>query len=1146
MSVRYILGRSGSGKTHYIFNDIKDKLREKEDIARILIVPEQFTFQTQKDLINFLNQKGIMAVEILSFQRLAFRIFEELGPPREKFLGELGRNMVLSKVIDDISEELKIYHKSVKQPGFMQNLGDMICEFQQYDVSPTDLLEKKEFIKDRPILEAKINDLFLIYQNFNNYIKEKYITSQETLDLLAQKIGDSNFLENAYIWIDGFYGFTPQQYRILTGLFKKAKEVSISLTLDPRGDLYQPFDETDPFYESRRTMDKLNKLTAFYNIALEEPVKLYNEKEPGINNKELYHLEKEYFNYPVQVYENKTEYIKLFVASNPYSELEHTARLILEFVRDKGYRYREIAVVTGKISQYQKLIEAIFKEYNIPFFIDEKKDILSHPLIELIRAALEILNSNWSYESVFRYLKTGFTGIAMEDVDLLENYVLAYGIKGISKWTKEDWKIIKEDFEDELQKKYEESLLERINQIRNIFIEPLIKLSQKLKNKKNHTFASITKALYEFLEDLGVRERLAEYISHFKEDNKLSLVNENLQIWDFVVELFDKMVEILGEEPVSLKQYPRVLDAGFEQCKMGLIPPALDQIVVADLERSRLPRIKALFVIGINDGIIPANKEELRLFSDEERRTMEELGVELAPDSRRKAFEEQFLIYSGLTKPEEYLHLSFSLGDVEGKALRPSVLISRIKKIFPKLSQESDLIMSEESDFISSPGATFSYLGQALRELLDADDFSDVWKDVLSWYVSQEDWKDKVNITIRGLFHNNQEYYLKKETVRKLYKDKIYTSVSRLEKFAACPFGYFVQYGLKAKERKIYQLSLPDLGILFHSALDIFSKKLLNSGLSWRDLNDGLRDQMVEETINEIAPKLGNEILLSTEKNKYLIRRIKRITKRAVWALTEHVKRGNFKPAEFEIGFGENHPLPPIVIELSNGEKLILTGRIDRVDILDEEDKIFVKIIDYKSGSQSFNLADIFYGIQMQLILYLDAFLESGQILYGKKIFPAGAFYFRIDDPIISSAGEMTEEELQKLLLKELKLSGIVLEDEEIIRKMDNTIEKSSDIIPVEMTKSGIGKKSNTATMEQFDSLREYVRKMAVEIGEEIIKGNVKISPYKSDKGSSCQYCLYKSICQFDTLLEDNHYKYLHKLSKDEIWKKIEESIEKE
>jgi len=1140
VSIRYILGRSGTGKTRFIYNDIKQKVREKSGKTLILIVPEQFNFQAHKDLIKVLDQKGIIDVEILSFQRLAHRVFEEVGGPSEKLLGDLGRNMVLRKVIDGIEEELEILNKSVKQPGFMQTLGNVISEFQQYDVVPETLLENKENVRSS-ILRAKLNDLFLVFQGFKNYMKEKYITSEEILDILVKKIENCSFLEGAHIWIDGFYGFTPQQYRIIYQLLKKAKIVNISLTLDPGVDLFSPCDEGDPFCESRKTFDKLNKITALYNVKVEEPVKLFNANTTYSKNEELIHLEKEYFNYPCMAYKKETEHIKLFIAANPYSEIDQTAKDILELVQNKGYRYRDIAVVTGGISKYQKIIEGIFKEYNIPYFIDIKQDILSHPLIELIRASLEIIINNWSYESMFRYLKTRFTGIDEEEVDILENYVLAYGIRGATKWTKEDWtKKTLDDLDDGVQKEYEESLLGRINTTRKQVASPLLIFHEKLKSSQKHTIRKITTALYELLEDLGVKDRLLEFINHFMENNQLILAKQNMQIWDMIVELFDKMVEILGDEEVTIKEYAKILDAGLEQCKMGLVPPALDQVVVADLERSRLPYIKALFVIGVNDGVLPAATEALGIFSDEERGEMSQMGLELAPDGRRRAFEEQFLIYSGLTKPEEYLQLSFSMGDEEGKALRPSVIISRIKKIFPLIQEISDLQNSKEGSILA-PVPTFHYLGLELRDIIEKGELCDTWKDVYSWYLSQEDWKDKAKITVKGLFHTNQENYLASKSIKMLYGDRIYTSVSRLEKFAACPFGYFVEYGLKAKERKMYQLQTPDLGRLFHSALDIFSKKLYTRGIPWKELDKDTSDVLVEETMNEVAPKLGNEILLSSARNKYLLFRLKRITKRAVWALTEHIKRGEFEPLGFEVGFGEQYKLPPIVVELKTGEKIILTGRIDRVDILDENNKAYIKIIDYKSGNRTFNLADIFYGIQLQLLLYLDAFLENGEKVLHKKLLPAGVFYFRIDDPLIRSAKEMSEEELEKLLLKDLKLSGMVLEDLDIVKKMDNTLEKYSDILPVTLTKDGFDKRSSTATQEEFDALRKFVRNIVTEIGEEILKGNVKVSPYKNGPKTACNYCLYKSVCQFDTLLEDNQYRILRNLKKEEIWQKLKQ-----
>ena len=1140
MSIRYILGRSGTGKTRFIYNDIKQKIREQSGKPLILIVPEQFNFQAHKDLIKVLDEKGMMGVEILSFQRLAHRVFEEVGGPSEKLLGDLGRNMVLRKVIDGMEDELQILNKSVKQPGFMQTLGNIISEFQQYDIVPETLVEKRDIVRST-ILKAKLNDLCLVFQGFKDYMTKKYITSEEILDILANKIEECRFLEGAHIWIDGFYGFTPQQYRIIYQLLKKAEIVHIALTLDPGVDLFSPCDEGDPFCESRKTFDKLNKITALYNVKLEEPIKLSNNNVTSNKNAELIHLEKEYFNYPCTPYEKETEYIKLYIAANPYSEIEQTAKQILEFVQNKGYRYRDIAVVTGSISKYQKIIEGIFKEYNIPYFIDIKQDILSHPLVELIRAALEIIMNNWSYESMFRYLKTRFTGIDEEEIDILENYVLAYGIRGVNKWTKEDWnKKTLDDLDDVIKKEYEESLLERINNTRKQVAAPLLIFHQKLKNRQKHSVRGITAALYELIEDLGVKERLLEFINHFMGNNQLILAKQNVQIWDLVVELFDKMVEILGDEEVTLKEYAKILDAGLEQCKMGLVPPALDQVVVADLERSRLPHIKALIVIGVNDGVLPAVTEELGIFSDEERGEMSQMGLELAPDGRRRAFEEQFLIYSGLTKPEEYLQLSFSMGDEEGKALRPSVIISRIKKIFPHIHEISDLQNSKEGS-ISAPVPTFHYLGLELRDILEKGELCDIWKDVYSWYFSQEAWKDKAKITVNGLFHTNQENYLTTRSVKTLYGNRIYSSVSRLEKFAACPFGYFVEYGLKAKERKTYQINMPDLGRLFHSALDIFSQKLQNRGIEWKDLDQDTSNALVEQTMDEIAPKLGNEILLSTARNKYLLVRLKRITKRAVWALTEQIKRGNFEPLGFEVGFGEDYKLPPIVVELKSGEKIILTGRIDRVDIFDENNKAYIKIIDYKSGNRIFNLADIFYGIQLQLLLYLDAFLEHGEEVLHKELLPAGVFYFKIDDPLIHLEKEVSEEEMEKRLLKNLKLSGMVLEDIDVIKQMDNTLKRYSDILPVTLTKDGVDKRSSTATLEEFNALRQYVRDIVAELGEEILKGNVKVSPYKSGKNTSCNYCLYKSVCQFDTLLEDNQYRILKNLKKEEIWQKLKQ-----
>jgi ATP-dependent helicase/nuclease subunit B len=1137
------VGRAGSGKTHLCYKEIAENVQKEGDHPLILLVPEQFTLQSQKDLIFMQRQKGIIQAEVLSFQRMAYRIFGEMGGPSQKMIGDLGKNMILRKVIDQMKEKLQIFHKSIKQPGFMQTLSDMITEFHQYDIHPETLVDSEQKLEDRPTLKAKVNDLYLIYDEFQRYIEEQYITTEQTLDILFGKIETCTFLDDAEIWIDGFYGFTPQQYRILSQLLKKVRRINITVPLDIEDNSKIVLSETDPFYENKRTIEKLNKIAVENHIEMEETVFLsYQEGHRFEKSMCLAHLEQQYFQYPYIPYEGIPDDIRIFEASNPYSEIEHIGAKIVSLVRDQHYRYKEIAVVTGGLEQYQQIIEGIFKEYEIPYFIDVKKSIMTHPLIEFIRAAVEIVCRNWSYESMFRYLKTNLTEITQEEVDILENYALAYGIKGITKWTKSEWIYIEKDqLEDPIQKQYESMRQKQMNEIREKVTEPLIRFHKKLKDRKKHTVSEMTMAIYELLEEQNISEKLIVWVQEFEQKNHLLLAKQNTQIWNQVVELFDKMVEILGDEIVTIEQYAQIVDAGFEQCKMGLIPPGLDQVVVGDLERSRLHQIKALFIVGVNDGILPAPPQNNGLFSDMERIYMDGMGVEMGADGRRKAFEEEFLIYSGITKPQQYLHISYALGDEEGKALRPSVLINRIKKLFPDIIQEGNWKHPSVQEMISKPIPTFHYIGIALRKLLEEEEMDSVWKDVYSWYIAQGEWRDKARIAVKGLFHTNQENYMTKESVRNLYGEKIYSSVSRLEAFATCPFCYFIRYGLKAKERKLYQLQTPDLGRLFHRALDVFSNKLNHRQISWKQLDQEQSGILVDETIDEIAPKLVNEILISSARNLYLIKRLKRITKRAVWTLMEHIKRGEFEPLGYEIGFGENDKLPPIIIELTNGEKIILTGRIDRVDILDENDQAYIKIIDYKSGSKQFNLADIYYGIQLQLLLYLDAFLDQGEQILEKTLLPAGIFYFKIDDPMIHSAKEMTDEQLEKLLLKELKMSGMVLKDVEVVKKMDNQLERYSDILPVQLSKDGFAKRSSIASVENFEQLRSYVRKVAQEIGEEIVSGNVKISPFKSSSNTSCDYCLYQSICQFDTLLKDNEYRVLRKLDQEEIWEKIKE-----
>ncbi len=1134
MGLQYILGRSGAGKTHYCYQSIQKALEKGGDHGLILLVPEQFTLQTQKDFIAQQQNKGMMRVEVLSFQRLAYRIFDELGSPSQPLLDEIGKGLVLQRVGEEQKEKLEIFKKSLHKPGFIRSLSTTVSELYQYNIEPEQMLGYIGDLSHKPLLQKKMKDIHLLYEAFQEYIKEKYFALEQMLDQVSKKIPDSLCLENAEIWIDGFYGFTPQQYKVLYQLARKAKQVTITLTLDRKENGGGSLLETDPFFESKKTIQKLNRMAAFYDIPVQPPV-LLNQEPPFrfIYNQEMAHLEKQFLVYPPKGYDKPTQKIRLYGASDPYVEVEQTAQQILHLVREKGYRFRDIAVVTAGLDQYQKIIASLYTQYQIPYFIDQKQRIMHQPLIELIRSVLQIFVNGWSYESVFRYLKTGLLPIDQEDVFLLENYVLAHGIRGITQWVKRDWAEIKIDDE------FEKIQQEQIQAVKEQVVQPLLKFRKKVIGSGKATVKQITIALYELLDANGVSKILKKQIDFFQKEHQHLLASEMLQSWNILMNVLDKMVEVLGAQKVNLKEYAYILDAGLEQCELGLVPPGLDQVVIGDFRRSRLQNIKALFVLGVNDGVLPTIVEEQGVFSDGERLTMTSIGMELAADGRRKAFEEQFLIYLGLTKPSEYLHISYTLADGEGKSLRPSVLIGKIKAIFPYLIEESDREKVDPISLVGRPQTTFYHLGRALRYGIEYQKMDPVWFDVYSWFYEKAEWKQPLERMIQGLFHTNQEEPLHPKTIQKLYGDTLYTSVSRLEKFISCPFAYFVEYGLGAKERRFYRLETPDIGRLFHQVLDGFSKKLDKENIDWREVKEEQASQFIDEIMDEVVQNVNYGVLLSTHRNQYLAKRLKRITKRAIWALQEHIRRGLFEPLGFEVGFGENEKLPPIVIGLSKGQKLILTGRIDRVDVLDEDGTLYVKIIDYKSGNQSFQLADIYYGIQLQLILYLDALLNSGKEFFHKELLPAGMFYFHIDDPMISSVKDLTEEEIEKLVLKSLKLSGLVLADMELIQKMDQSIERYSDVLPVQITKSGLAKNSSVATLEEFQYLRDYVRGLVQSTGSEILDGNIQIHPYKVKNQTSCEYCLYDGICQFDLLLEDNHYHVLPPIEKEKVWEKM-------
>ncbi|MCL5057496.1 MAG: helicase-exonuclease AddAB subunit AddB [Actinobacteria bacterium] len=1137
MSLRLIIGRAGSGKTRYCLNEIKARITSGVTHPLVLLVPEQFTFQAERDLITVLETGGILKTEVLSFRRMAFRIFNDVGGITYPHIHSAGKSMIIYRILDKMRDSFKVFSKSADRQGFVNTLVALITEFKRYNITPEALeTASKGFEEDSP-LKDKLMELNSIYAAFEKTIAERYRDSDDDLTLASEKLSSSTLYDGAEIWIDGFAGFTPQEYRVIAKLLQKAERVNISLCTDSlEGEGIS--EGTDVFSAVKGASRKFVKIAGEFGIKVENEVVL--AKEPLFRFKaspELAHLERNINAYPYKTYREKTRDISLFSSVNIFSEIEAAARDIVRLCRDRGLRYRDIAVVVRNLAAYERPIEVIFAEYEIPCFIDRKIDITNHPLVRLILSMLDIFNENWSYEAVFRYLKTGLTGVDRSSIDTLENYVLACGIRG-SRWTGgQDWNMSPGLLPDERDCGDQDRALREINKVRYDICRPLLEFRKKTKGRKK---ASETcGALYDFLLAIGVPGRIESSIGQFRKSGKLSLADEYSQVWNIVMEVFDQTVEVMGDETFGLERFSNILKIGLGEYRVGLIPASLDQVLVGSVERSKSHEVKALFILGANDGVFPSAAAEEGILSDLDRAALNNAGIELASDTRTKAFDEQYLVYRALTTAGSCLRLSWPIADHEGRTMRPSIIISRLRKLFPAITEASNILKPEsakdETELVTGKTPAFKHMVSALRQKADGKDIPPLWQGVYRWFAAQEDWQPKLQSARSAFRIKNLAHPIGRDKVPLLYGDPAYSSVSRLEKYTACPFAYYVQYGLGAGERKIYRLSPPDTGTFMHAVIERFSRQVAGQNIDWREIDREWCMEKVSGIVDEMLEKMQGAGLSGSKRYTVLTLRLKRVISRAVWLIAGHIRRGSFNPIGFEIDF------PPMAIELESGEKIYLTGRIDRVDALKTGEGTYLRIVDYKSGSKAFKLSDVFYGLQIQLITYLDALRESSGMDITPPVLPGGVLYFRIDDPMVKGNGKITEEEIEQDIMRQLKMKGLLLADVKLLREMDNTMEGASLIIPARINKGDVLGKSSAASLEQFRLLRKYVRKLLKGLCEEILKGNVSIKPYKKKGITSCKYCGFSAVCQFDTAREENTFRLLYDREDEEVWRLLGE-----
>lgn len=1124
MSLQFILGNSGSGKSTYLYKKVVEESIKNPMQNYLILVPEQFTMQTQKELVSLHPKHAIMNIDVLSFNRLAFRVFDELGKTDFVILEETGKNLVLRKVAGEKKKDLKVLGGNLQRMGYISEVKSLISEFMQYNVTPEMIENMVEDKTAAPSFSYKMKDVLTMYQGFLDYVEGTYITAEEVLDLLAELAEDSLLLRDSTLVFDGFTGFTPIQNKLLKVLFPLVKDILVTAAIDENEDFYGKPKIQDLFYMSKKMIKSLLEIAGMTGVKVKEPLVLKDgEKKRFKNAPALYHLEQNLFRRKYRSYPNTQDAIRVLALHDPVEELRFTAGEIKRLVREENYRYRDFAIVSGDDKTYGNYAPQIFEEYEIPIFLDTKKNVLFHPFTEFIRAALEILEQDFSYESVFRYYRTSLSGLETEKIDLLENYVLATGIRGYSRWSKK-WV--------RLPKGWEEESLELVNAIREEFLTYFEPLRQVFRDK-GAALREKTVALYEFIVKHEIQQKLRQYQQSFEEKGEMAAAKEYEQIYGIVMDLFQKMVDLLGEECLSIKEYREILDAGFEAAKVGVIPPGYDRVLIGDIERTRLEHIKVLIFIGLNDGIIPKADQRGGIISQLERERLAGENIELSPTARERAFIQKFYLYMNMTKPSEKLYLTYALVNTEGTAVRKSYLVGTVLKLFSKLSVEE--VSMDAGLQLVTPKSSLKLFLDGLSDVKSGN-VAKEWQALYAWYKQNKDWAGKVEKLLDAAFYCHGKEMLSPEVARKLYGSVLENSVTRLERFASCAFSHFLSYGLGLNERQMSEFAPLDLGNVLHEAIDVYSKALEKSSYNWFNVPKEVMEELLSDALDDAVASLRNTALYDTAKDAYMVERMHYLLDRTITTLTEQIRRGSFLPENYEVSFSFTEDLQAANFVLSDEEKMRLRGRIDRMDVWKNDDDIYVKIMDYKTGgSTQFELLSIYHGLQLQLVVYLNAGLELMRRKYpDKKIHPGGIFYYHIDDPFVDMTEEKSEEAIFEEIIGKLKLDGLVNEKTEVIDAMDKDLEGTSSILPLGRKKDGSLRAGSHAVREdEFIQISNYVNQKIQKLGTDILKGDIEVSPYKLEKKEACAYCPYHGVCGFDEKMPGFSYRKLKKFDSD-------------
>ena len=1153
MSLKLILGPSGCGKSRRLFETALEDAAQNPGRQHIILVPEQFTMQTQQSLCSLSQSGGILNIDILSFSRLAVRVFEETGVRRKTLLKETGKTLLLRLIADREAAGLSLLSGAVDRPGALGELKSILSEMDQYEITDEEIQRMVSECSGRPVLAQKLAQLSVLREKYRQFQEAHQMQTAETVpEALCGRIPASRMLEGSRIYLDGFTGFTPAQLDVLSGLMRKAERVTAAFTIDAGTNAFSRPREEELFALTKKTVQALGRIAAETGTVI-EPTLVMKQSGTGrfSEGSELQYLEAHLFRpgrrnpFPGQ---GDRHQIRILSCANPAEEAQAAVAWIRRLTRTnenggETLRYRDIAVVAGDFPTYAEHLRRAFGRAEIPYFVDRSVPVTLNPAFEFVRAAFAILDANYSYESMMAFFRTGFVFDDRETVDILENYLLAAGIRGHKAWTQRWSRPAGDGREEEIAE------LEELREAFAERFEPFASVCRFSAGK----LKDYARALWELTDAFDLQGKLSLLAREREESGQRADSELYSQAASAIAGVLDEAVSLLGDEKIRRTQFEQILEAGLSEAKIGIVPPGIDEVQIGDLMRSRITNVKAILFLGMNDEFVPGRSHEGGILTDVERDYLRRQEFHLAPSAREEAAVRQFYLYLSLTKPSDHLILSCSRTTMDGNALRPAAALLQIHQLFPQIQIQEGL-----------PGglAGTVYLPKEVPDALagtlaESRDWTEAEKEertpmLRELYLASVSVRPQQTRRLLKALDIAPPPRLSREAARKLYGDNLEGSVSRLETFALCPFRQYAVYGLGLQERRRYEVQASDVGTLMHRGLELLSARVKESrDVSWRTLPQEALDRWAEESLRQACLETSGGKFEDTFRSAGQYQRLLRIFRHAAAVLKLQLAAGDFEPALFETRFDSRDRRTAEPLLFSDGSRMNLTGRIDRVDEAPggDDSRLFIKVVDYKTGSAGFDLNEVWMGTELQLPVYMDAALRMERQRHRKKeVVCAGLLYFPVKDPVLDTRyADLDGVSLEAERTRKIRPSGLILDDREAVSLFSSDPGLLSEVAPVAVNKDGSisAARSSVADARKLSLLSAYARRKMIETGERILGGEIAPSPLKeNDRMDACSYCAMKAVCRFTGHDPQMRYRQMPNIPQDDIWKRMAEETE--